>query len=194
MFIVIEGLDGSGKSTVAQSLAKKLYAELLTTPGCCFKNIRNDLDLLYAENTIARQLFYISAVFKVSEKAKESISRGQDIVIDRYWLSTQVYHNWMSGGNCLQLQEIENKLLKPDLTVFLDLPLDERIKRVKARDNNTNEDIKTLTKKADKKLLWLYENMRNSKPVGNWLRVDASRDIEYIMDVILIKVQELNLF
>jgi len=193
MFIVIEGLDGSGKSTVSQGLAKKLSAELLTTPGSCFKDIRKQLDLIFSNNTKARQLFYMSSVFKVSGEAKELITLGQHVVVDRYWLSTQVYHSWMSDGNHLKFHEVEHELLKPDLTVYLDLPLDERIKRIQTRNSNTREDIQTLTQKADKKLRCLYESMRNSQPIGNWLRVDASLDIELIVDIIFDKSQELRL-
>ena len=58
MFIVIEGLDGSGKSTVSKYLAEKLNAKLLTTPGAGFKEVRKQLDTVFEHNTKARQLFY----------------------------------------------------------------------------------------------------------------------------------------
>ena len=40
MFIVIEGLDGTGKSTIAKTLATALNAELLATPDASLKKAR----------------------------------------------------------------------------------------------------------------------------------------------------------
>lgn len=185
MFIVIEGLDGCGKSTVAQHLSKKLEAVLLTTPGSDFKDIRSHLDMIFSNNIKARQLFYMASVFKVSKEVKELKELGRHVVVDRYWLSTQVYHRWMSNDTYLELHEVEGELLKPDLTVYLDLPLDERNKRIEARNGNTREDMQTLTQQADNELRDYYEQMCDSEPVGKWLKVDASKDIYTIVDTIL---------
>ncbi|MUH96581.1 dTMP kinase [Aliivibrio fischeri] len=185
MFIVIEGLDGCGKSTVAQHLSKKLEAVLLTTPGSDFKDIRSHLDMIFSNNIKARQLFYMASVFKVSEEVKELKELVRHVVVDRYWLSTQVYHRWMSNDTCLDLHEVEGELLKPDLTVYLDLHFDERNKRIEARNGNTREDMQTLTQQADNELRDYYEQMRDSEPVGKWLKVDASKDIYTIVDTIL---------
>jgi dTMP kinase len=193
MFIVIEGLDGSGKSTVSQSLAKKLNAELLTTPGSCFKDIRKQLDDNFADIPKARQLIYMASVLNVSAKIKELKTEAQHVVVDRYWLSTQVYHCWMSGGHHFKLREVEDELLKPDLTVYLDLPMIERSKRIKFRNNHTHEDLQTLTHQADDELRELYYNMRNSQPVGKWLQVDALKDIDSIINTILDNACKLGL-
>ncbi|KAA8672324.1 MULTISPECIES: dTMP kinase [Vibrio] len=185
MFIVIEGLDGSGKSTVSKHLAEKLNAKLLTTPGAGFKEVRKQLDTVFEHNTKARQLFYMATVLNVASEAQRLIDSGQNVVVDRYWLSTQVYHCWMSNGQHYKLHEIESELLRPDLTVYLDLPMDERNERINARNNCTFEDRKTLTLEADRELRDLYEGMCYSQPVGGWLLVDASQGVDAIVDTIL---------
>lgn len=185
MFIVIEGLDGSGKSTVSKHLAEKLNAKLLTTPGAGFKEVRKQLDTVFEHNTKARQLFYMATVLNVASEAQRLIDSGQNVVVDRYWLSTQVYHHWMSNGQCYTLDEVESELLAPDLTVYLDLPVDERIARINNRNHCTLEDKQTLTEQANDELRGLYIGMRDGKPVGEWLMVDASKSVGVIIDNIL---------
>ncbi|MHA7586647.1 dTMP kinase [Vibrio harveyi] len=188
MFIVIEGLDGSGKSTVSKHLAEKLNAKLLTTPGAGFKEVRKKLDTVFEHNPKARQLFYMATVLNVASEAQRFIDSGQNVVVDRYWLSTQVYHHWMSNGQCYTLDEVESELLAPDLTVYLDLPLDERIARINNRNYCTREDKQTLTEQANDGLRSLYIGTCDGKPVGKWLMVDASQSVNRIVDNILSSV------
>lgn len=192
MFIVLEGLDGCGKSTIAQKLAERLSGELISTPGCDFKPIREPLDMILSKNVKARQLFYAATVLMASEKAKSFIDQKQYVVADRYWLSTQVYHNWMSDGQSLQLTDVEQELLIPNLTVYLDLPQTERIQRFMMRGKNTRDDLQTLIPKAEETLSNLYLSMSTSQAVGHWLHVDASKDIISIVDTIMEKVRDLE--
>ncbi|HCM0863980.1 TPA: AAA family ATPase [Vibrio parahaemolyticus] len=188
MFIVIEGLDGSGKSTVSKHLAEKLNAKLLTTPGAGFKEVRKQLDTVFEHTPKARQLFYMATVLNVASEAQRFIDSGQNVVVDRYWLSTQVYHHWMSNGQCYTLDEVESELLAPDLTVYLDLPVDERIARINNRNYCTREDKQTLTEQANDGLRSLYIGTCDGKPVGKWLMVDASQSVNSIVDNILSSV------
>ncbi|MDC5726931.1 dTMP kinase [Vibrio europaeus] len=188
MFIVIEGLDGSGKSTVSKHLAEKLNAKLLTTPGAGFKEVRKQLDTVFEHNPKARQLFYMATVLNVASEAQRFIDSGQNVVVDRYWLSTQVYHHWMSNGQCYTLDEVESELLAPDLTVYLDLSVDERIARINNRNYCTREDKQTLTEQANDELRSLYIGTCDGKPVGKWLMVDASQSVNSIVDNILSSV------
>jgi dTMP kinase len=79
------------------------------------------------------------------------------------------------------LSEVESMLLKPDLTVYLELSLEERIKRLGGRDDNTEEDRQTTDLVANQQLNDLYHAHRNSPCVGTWLKVDAGLSTEEIV-------------
>ncbi len=192
MFIVIEGLDGSGKSTISRALADKLDAKLISTPGLDFKEIRESLDEVFSKHIKSRQLFYAATVLLASEEIRSIVDSGEHVVVDRYWLSTQVYHNWMSHGKCLELREVERDLLAPDLTVYLDIPFIERQKRLLVRNNNTSEDARTLELDAEQVLRNLYFDMCTSPAVGQWFEVDALQCPDAIVETICKKIHEIR--
>ena len=173
MFIVIEGLDGAGKSTIARELAEVISAELLSTPGVKFNNIRSEIDEIYKDNHQARQLFYMSTVVSMSEQVRELISQGKNVIVDRYWISTQVYHQWKSENKHFELTEVEKHILRPDVTLFLDLSFEQRKKRLMSRKNITLEDNLTLEKSSDEKLNKLYSELANTNIAGRWLSIKA---------------------
>jgi dTMP kinase len=181
MFIVIEGLDGTGKSTTAKALAKELGGIALNTPLDKFKGVRPQLEDIYAEESYGRQLFYASTAISSSIKVEKELAKAPVVVLDRYWLSTQVYHSWRTEGAHFKLLEVEEMLLKPDLTVYLELSLEERIKRLGGRDDNTEEDRQTTDLVANQRLNDLYHAHRNSPCVGTWLKVDAGLSTDEIV-------------
>jgi thymidylate kinase len=68
MFIVIEGLDGTGKSTTAKTLAKALGGKFLTTPLDKFKAVRPELEVIYGDESLAVVLCLDGGVFIYSSK------------------------------------------------------------------------------------------------------------------------------
>jgi len=189
MFIVIEGLDGVGKSTISKALATELSATNLASPTNKFKEARCFLEDAYVGNPFSRQLFYASTVLDVSNDIRELIKSGENVVLDRYWLSTQVYHDWKCEGDGFSLAEVRDRLLVPDFTIYLELPLIERRLRLLARDNNTSEDEITLCQEADRTLTALYKANMTSPISGCWLTVDASLSINEIIKDILNKLE-----
>ncbi|AMO56203.1 hypothetical protein GZ77_05155 [Endozoicomonas montiporae] len=182
MFIAIEGLDGTGKSTLTKALAEHLGMEHLTTPSGRYKPVRKEIDRIHYNDPYARQLFYASTVMQLSNTVGRKLNDGHSVVVDRYWLSTQVYHHWKTSGNSLPLHDVEKKLIVPDLTVYIHVPYRERKKRLKSRESNTSEDIKTLSPSADSTLNEFYRlALQNNQVVNQWLEVDGKSPIELIV-------------
>lgn len=130
-FIVIEGLDGTGKSTLAAGLAERLGAVALRTPGAALAVARPVIDHAYRHAPIAAQLFYASSVVAAAAEAMAILSAGRDVVCDRYWLSTWVYARERAAS--VDLRVVEATLPPADLTVLCEVDEETRCERLQRR-------------------------------------------------------------
>ena len=63
--------------------------------------------------------------------------------------------------------------MEPDLKVYLELSLEERIKRLGGRSGNAEEYRQTIDLAANQQLNDLYHSLRSSPYVGTWLNIDV---------------------
>jgi thymidylate kinase len=87
--VVIEGLDGVGKSTVCQQLAKVLGAKLFKTPPQRLTPFRRYFDDVGGD---IRHGYYLTGNFMVGEEMREAVENGRIAVCDRYYATTQAYN------------------------------------------------------------------------------------------------------
>jgi len=92
-FIALEGIDGSGKTTVCKLLSKKMKAYLYKTPSWPFANLREIIDKTV--DIKSRFYFYLSSVFHASAEIEELLKK-RHVVCDRYILSTLCYRQTLS--------------------------------------------------------------------------------------------------
>jgi thymidylate kinase len=130
-FVVVEGNDATGKSTLVSLLAERLDAVALSTPPAALKPVRATVDAAYDGDGLARQLFYASTVAWVSGEARRLLAAGRSVVVDRYWLSTRVYDAFRPG--VVDLSALEPRLLPADVTVLLETAEEERRRRLFVR-------------------------------------------------------------
>jgi len=169
-FVVFEGLDGAGKSTVARLVAKDLAAEFLTTPSLAMREYRDEIISSYGASQEACQLFYLSTVFAASDQARALLARGRSVVLDRYFLSTQAYADFRGSG--LQLDHLGDRLLPADLTVFLEAPLEVRRARLHQRGESA-ADRETLSPDADGQLREAHSRRAGLKVIGHYMSIDT---------------------
>lgn len=129
--LVLEGLDGTGKTTAAERIAARTGGVLLSTPDFTLKEHRDAVDNLYEDAPDAEHLFYASCVAYASAQARHYVALGQKVVIDRYWLSTWAYS--VVRKTSLELSEVEKRLCPAHVTVLLTLDEEERQKRLRTR-------------------------------------------------------------
>ena len=136
LFLVLEGAEGSGKSTQASRLGEWLAAHdvahiVTREPGGTPVGEEIRAIVLHGADIPAEtELLLINAaraVF-VAEVVKPALAAGKVVVADRFWLSSLAYQG---HGRGLPLDlvrsvcEFASQGVSPDLTIVLDVPLEE---------------------------------------------------------------------
>jgi dTMP kinase len=189
IFIVVEGLDGSGKSTCAAQLAEHIGAEHMTTPSPGVRRFRDDLIEGFGSSQEAKQLFYLATVFAASDEVSALLQRGRSVVLDRYFLSTQAYAAFR--GSRLAIDDVQ-RLLKPaDVTFYMDTPLATRVARLQRRGTSA-ADLETITAEADDRLRAEHLRRAHIAVVGRFVRVPG--DVGSPRDVFARVVAEIESF
>ncbi|MFE7510551.1 hypothetical protein ACFU8I_04885 [Streptomyces sp. NPDC057540] len=90
-FEALEGLRGSGKSTVAPLLAAARGAVLVPTVPLFYQSLRRQVDL--RESVDARLCFYLSALFTAAEEIREHLAAGTPVVVESYFARCLANHH-----------------------------------------------------------------------------------------------------
>lgn len=146
-FFALEGIDGAGKSTLINLLGQKMAANNLPchttaepTKNHIGKIIRSILtgETEGDEKTIAA-LFLADRIDHLTHPhygMLQFLSNGIHVITDRYYLSSYAYHvphvslEWVISANSICAD-----LRKPDITFFIDISVEESLRRLRAGRN-----------------------------------------------------------
>jgi len=174
IFICIEGLDGSGKTTHAHRLVrnlqkKELEAIYTTEPsrGELGKFIRSSV--LEGEKRVPRVLetvlFAVDRVEHLEKMVKPALQQGKIVVSDRYIYSSLAYQG-SAGLDVNWIKEINSFVLPADIAIYIDVPPEVVVKRIK-RKKSVMEKLET-----QRKVQEVYMMFVNS---GKLIRIDGDR-------------------
>ncbi|MBG7607610.1 MAG: dTMP kinase [Verrucomicrobia bacterium] len=146
MFIVIEGIDGTGKTTQAKRLAEHLTSQGKTvilshepTDGPWGTLLRNSASTGRLSPEQELETFLKDRRQHVTEKIAPALAAGHTVILDRYYFSTMAYQ----GARGFDPQEIRRKneafAPVPDLLLIMDLDVDTAISRIGVRGDTANE-------------------------------------------------------
>lgn len=150
MFVSLEGIDGSGKSTQAKLLAEALGPEtlLIREPGGteAAERIRGLLaDPELALDPLAELLLFLAARADLTARViRPAIEAGTDIVSDRFADSSVAYQGAARGlgvGETISLTDAATEGLWPDLTVLLRVDPEVGLGRAAGDDRFESEGI-----------------------------------------------------
>jgi len=190
MFITLEGPEGSGKTSQLPGLAEALRSqgyELLTTrePGGTsigdqIRRVLFDLENKGMNPRTEILLFQASRAQLVEEIVRPALGAGTIVLCDRYADSTLAYQGYGHGVDLELLRDIVTFAtggLKPDLTVFLDVPVEEGLKRrTTGGDWNRLDDYDLA---FHRRVRAGYQELIAAEP-ARWVVVDASRPPEVV--------------
>lgn len=149
-FITFEGIEGCGKSTQVQLLARRLEnaghtVRLTREPGGCPIADQIRQILLDAGNSamtpLAELLLYAAARAQhVREVIVPALAAGEIVICDRFTDATLAYQGHgrkLDLGIIDQLNRLAAGEVRPDLTVLLDCPVEVGLGRAVSRINST---------------------------------------------------------
>ena len=195
--IVIEGTDGSGKSTQFKLLTERLTRENVAFQKLVFPQ--------YSEPSSALIRMYLGGEFGTSPSDVNAYAASAFYAVDRYASYKKVWGEWYENGGLVvsdryttsnavhqtskEPEEKQSEFLewlyafeydrlglpRPDLTIYLDVPTDFTEKMMRSREaaTNTHADIH----EQDLSYLATCRRMgKNAAAFYNWTVIECVRD------------------
>lgn len=204
MFITFEGPEGSGKTTQIELLSSYLegkgYPVLATRePGgtSIGEQIRailldpQNADMLPASEAL---LFSAARAQIVNQVIQPHLEQGGVVLCDRYADSTLAYQGYGHGLELEMLHAITalaTEGLKPDLTIYLDVDIEEGLRRKLAAHKAEQSEWNRLDRQETafhRRVREGYLQMAAREP-DRWLVIDATQPLEAIQALIRARVE-----
>lgn len=197
-FITFEGIDGSGKSTQLRMLASELLGlgyDVLTThePGGTPLGRRLREAFLETEETVSPLaellLFAADRAQHVNFFIKPELELGKIVISDRFADATAAYQGAGRGfpeETVDQIIKLATDGLKPDLTLFFDIPVENAILRT-----NSRSDDGVKKNRMDLETAEFYARVRDHyleiarREPERFRIIDANRSVEEIRAEVL---------
>ena len=174
-FIVFEGIDGAGKTTLAKRLARDIDAAYIKTPGEGFSSAREYVDNGTPPDT--KLLFYLASVHDASAKIERTLME-RSVVCDRYIWSSLIPHSVYFNREFTQLERRVQPLLSnlslPHRTILVTVDEDEQLRRLTEERNPlkpTASDSFCFDTDKRRKVKSLYERIAERE---DWFVIDTT--------------------
>lgn len=179
-FIALEGIDGSGKTTLAEGLKAAF-------PDALFVRCNRDSDAGRAARLlmqggypeVAVQAAMIADKYVIDRQIREALKDNRLVVADRWISSALAYASelteWLRYGS--------QWLARPKLTMYLDVPVITALERL-AKRGEQREPYETSERLLRAQAL--YEGMVQPK---SWVRLDATQSAQSVLDQALVALK-----
>lgn len=138
--IVIEGLDGCGKTTQVELLVK--YLESQNIPATVFSNVSDSIFGKTIRTMLSTPDFYVNGrqsaslfiaeMHYLTKQIKELLEAGTYVICSRHYLSTLAYAGTTHELR-LAITEMAKYAVMPDVTFYLNVEMDTILKRIDNR-------------------------------------------------------------
>lgn len=193
LFITFEGGEGAGKSTQIRLLANSLRSagrDVVVTrePGGSrgAEAVRHVLLSGAAEPfgpTLEALLFAAARNDHVEQIIRPAVQHGKIVLCDRFMDSSRVYQGVTGNLEPALMRTIERVAIDgmvPDLTLILDLPVEEGLSRADARRGNETADrFEKETIETHERRRQAFLDIARSEPERCHV-INASRDVDVI--------------
>ena len=201
IFIAFEGIDGSGKSTQIQMLTNRIqqkgircYQTCEPSSGPIGSLTRQILTgRIKTDNRVIAAMFAADRLDHLLNEVDGIVAKVEDgicVITDRYYFSSYAYHSvdvpmdWVIKTN-----EESAKVLRPDVTVFIDIDADTAMDRItKNRFHTELFEKKSRLEKVRNNYLKAFELLKDEEKV---FMVDGTKTPEEIAEEIWKQVEPL---
>lgn len=200
LLIVIEGLDGCGKTTLIKNIADFLSSQQINfivskepTNLLIGQFIRQQLqnkELDFSQSTF-QHLYAADRSYHRDKVVQPAIDQNQWVILDRYFLSSIAF-GYANGVDFDLLNQINQEFLAPDLTIYLDTNVTTCLERITQRSGENHkeyferEDILIRVKLAYEKIIQNYQQIISIHPnipvVKDPVVVDGNLPIDQVFE------------
>jgi dTMP kinase len=190
-FIVIDGIDGCGKSTQVPVILKYLHDKskynhvLVTREPYKSREIREILrqkEDAYSQAKKLAELFIQDRKEHIEEIILPALERGLHVISDRYKYSTIAFQT-IQGIPVQDLVNMHESLLVPDLAIIFDVPSPVSAERMNG--DNRKEHKFEADKEFQEKVRQKYLEMPKFLPGEKIIIIDATKSIEEVKQEII---------
>lgn len=203
-FIVFEGLDGSGKSSLISALEKILSSQgqayiRTREPGGTElgEDIRNLILRTSGQAPTPRAellLYEASRAQHVDKVIRPALDQGKWVLCDRFSASSVAFQ---SGGREISQQQVEmlndfaTAGLRAHLTVLIDVPVATALHRIQSRSSQTGEAVDRIEQEKEDfhqkvKQSFLDQAKQDSQ---NWLVLSGEQSPEALLQALIAKLR-----
>ena len=203
LLIVIEGTDGSGKSTQLELLKKSIQAKsygVMVSEWKTSRLIANVIDDAKERNLLNATTFSLLYAADFADRLENQIipalKSGFIVLLDRYYY-TALARDVVRGQDIEWVKNLYDYAPEPDLVFYLDMPVDVLLKRIigttgldyyeSGRDVGFSTDFYKSFEIYQKKCLEQYNNMKSEY---NFISIDGTKSIKDIHNIMNKEVQK----
>ena len=203
-FIVIEGIDGSGKTTQINQLSKWINSTDLipesnqlvitrepggTKLGKSIRSLLLDTSIGKSPDPTTELLLYAAdRAQHVNEIIRPSLKKGDWVISDRFCGSTLAYQGYGRKLNIKLIKDLETiatQGITPDITFLLDIPVEESIKRrISKKDDRIEKEGKAFLSNVSLGFKALSED-------NKWKKISALQSKEEIISEMKYEIKKI---
>jgi dTMP kinase len=198
VFITIDGIDATGKTTIAQQLYKHLKNQndnvvLLRDPGTTVlaEKIR---DILKTTHTSAMEQLYLFLAAKASltHEIIQYLEKGYTVISDRYIDSTFVYQGMLNNISPLTIQKLgQYAYIPPDITFITKCNSSNILQRLLHR-NDSDLIEKSLNQNKIEHMIQCFERLPEIFPKRLYYFIDTNVSIEESLKQVISYLHSFN--
>jgi dTMP kinase len=191
LFVVFEGIDGAGKSSLVAAVADRLWmtdVRVTTsrepTNGPWGKQLRESA--ITGRLSVEEELRLLTEdrAEHVRDLIRPALARGETVLLDRYFYSTAAYQGTRGADPDAVLAKMTALFPTPDLVFLIDLPPDLALARIAQGRGEVPNQFEKLESLAAARDVYLKIAARSA----NFTTVDGTRPADEVADEVFTKL------